>query len=287
MSDVPPSDARARPVRSWRDRARAAVPGAVRGAVLGVLAWTGAIALLQPVLVGAGSPHAYLVAVLVGGLLALAGAGRVLRGATTIIAVLLVLVTSLPIARTLAFPLVRRDQPAVDSGAAIEAVAVLSSAVGTDGLIQGQTIDRLLDGMALARRTGRPLVLSVIRLRREPGENSRADQTALVTLAGLADRTWFVDSVYTTHDEALKMTALARAHGWRRVALVTSPAHTRRACATFEHAGLAVVCTPADARDATWGGPRPLHSAADRLRVIGTWLYEQLGWFLYRARGWV
>ena len=164
---------------------------------------------------------------------------------------------------------------------------MLSSGVGEAGLVQGDGVDRLLAGAALAQRTGRPLVVSVIHPRRLEAVSSLADQRRIAALAGLGDRLWTVDSVHTTHDEAVRMAALARAQGWRRVALVTSPTHTRRACATFERAGLAVVCTPALARDATWGGPAPLRSPGDRLRATRLWLHEVVGWLTYRARGWV
>lgn len=266
---------------------RPAVRAAARSATVGVLVWTAAAALGVPALFGFAPNDVFAIAGVTGALLGLAGAERALRAAAATLALLLVLVTSLPFAAAVAPSLVRRDRPTADSGAAVDAVAVLSSGVGDDGMIQGEGVDRLLAGLALARRTGRPLVISVVRPRHRPGVSSLPDQERLVALAGVGDRLWTVDSVGTTHDEAVRMAALARAHGWHRVALVTSPAHTRRACATFERAGLAVVCTPAPARDAAWGGPNPLRAPDDRLRVTASWLYEQLGWLVYRHRGWV
>lgn len=268
------------------DRA-GATRAAFRGATLAVLAWAGAAALGLPDLVGLAPPQAFLGAAAAGALAGVLGAERALRAAGAAVALLLVLVTALPLAPVLARGLVRRDRPAADSGATVDAVAVLSGAVGDDGLVQGQGLDRLLAGLALAQRTDRPIVVSVIHPRRARRVSTRADQERLAALAGLATRLFTVDSVGTTHDEAVRMAALARAQGWRRVALVTSPAHTRRACATFERAGLPVVCTPAPARDAAWGGPAPLRSSADRLRAAANWMYETLGWALYWARGWV
>ncbi len=286
----PPPAADRRPERAgrdWRGAARRALPPAARGAALAVLVWAGAAALGIPDLFGVAPHHVFALAGIAGGVFGALGAERALRAAAVGVALLLVLVTSLPIAAHVAPSLVRRDRPAADSGAVVDAVAVLSSGVGDDGLIQGEGVDRLLAGLALAQRTGRPLVLSVVRPRRRPGVSSLPDQQRLVALAGLGDRVWTVDSVKSTHDEAVRMAALARARGWRRVALVTSPAHARRACATFEHAGLAVVCSPAPARDAAWGGPTPLRSPGDRLRVVAAWVYETLGWLVYRRRGWV
>ena len=255
-----------------------------------MLAWLGASLLGLPGLVGFAPPDAFLLAAGAGALAGAVAAGRGLRlvqAVAALVALLLVLVTSLPLAPALTRGLVRRDQPAADAGAPVDAVAVLASGVGEDGLVQGDGVDRLLAGAALAQRTGRPLVVSVIHPRRLAAVSSLADQQRIVALAGLRDRLWTVDSVHTTHDEAVRMAALARAHGWRRVALVTSPTHTRRACATFERAGLPVVCTPALARDASWGGPTPLRTPGDRLHATALWLYETLGWLTYRARGWV
>ena len=260
---------------------------AARGAVLGVLIWTGAAALGLPDVAGAPPHHVFALAAALGALVGTLFGERLLQIAAAGVVLLLVFITSFPLAAALAPSLVRRDRPAADSGATIDAIAVLSSGVGEDGTVQGEGVDRLLDGLALAQRTARPLIVSVVRVPHALGVSSLADQERLAELAGVGNRLLTVDSVRSTHDEALRMAALAHAHGWHRVALVTSPAHTRRACATFEHAGLAVVCTPARARDAAWGGPTPLRTPADRLHVTASWLYETLGWAVYRARGWV
>ena len=97
-------------------------------------------------------------------------------------------------------------------------------------------------------------------------------------------RVGVVAPVHSTRDEALRTAALARRAGWRTVAVVTSPLHTRRACATFERVGLAVVCVPSEERSFAL---RHLRSPGDRLEAFGYWLYETLGWLEYRRRGWV
>jgi uncharacterized SAM-binding protein YcdF (DUF218 family) len=90
--------------------------------------------------------------------------------------------------------------------------------------------------------------------------------------------------VRTTHDEALRTAEIARREGWRTVVVVTTPLHTRRACATFERAGLAVVCVPSEERTFAL---RHLDAPGDRLAAFGEWLYETLGWIKYRHLGWV
>lgn len=277
-------------IRPATARRRETAARAASGATLGVLVWLGADALYVPQITGIRPSYPFVAAAGVGALVAALSARRGLRALSAVAALValgVLFVTALPVAPALARGLVRQDRPTVEAGAPVDAVAVLSDGIGEDGLLEGQGLDRLLAGAALARRAARPLIISVVHPVREPQASSLADQRRVVDLVSPTPQLWIVDDVHSTHDEAVRMTAVARGQGWRRVALVTSPAHTRRACATFERAGLPVVCTPAPARDASWGGPRPLRSAGDRLRTAGQWLYETLGWIAYRARGWV
>ena len=55
--------------------------------------------------------------------------------------------------------------------------------------------------------------------------------------------------------------------------VVTSPLHTRRACAAFEHLGLTVTCVGAGQYH-WWTWPYDA-------------VYEQLGWIKYRMKGWI
>jgi uncharacterized SAM-binding protein YcdF (DUF218 family) len=204
---------------------------------------------------------------------------------------LLVTVTATPLAPALLRSTVRRDVPADASPAAlprdVDAVAVLSSDVQTDGLVANRGVDRLLAGVEWARRLGRPLVLSVVRLPEPGARSSEADQRRLASLGAAPPPLFFVDSVRVTRDEAVRMAALARRHGWRRLLVVTSPSHSRRTCAAFERAGAVVTCAPAPAREYALGGSRPLASPRERLGAFRDWLYEAIGWWSYRARGWV
>lgn len=92
-----------------------------------------------------------------------------------------------------------------------------------------------------------------------------------------------------THDEAVATATLARERGWKRIILVTSAAHMRRAEAVFRNAGLDVVPAPCDfealARLADPGGS-PVVSPAG-FEQLGQWIHERLGWWVYRWRGWV
>lgn len=93
-----------------------------------------------------------------------------------------------------------------------------------------------------------------------------------------------------TRDEALAAATLATERGWKRIVLVTSAYHLRRAEATFRHVGLTnlepVGCDflgpdPGPGRLEWTGIPR-----TGPLVVLNYWTHEQVGWWYYRMRGW-
>lgn len=95
---------------------------------------------------------------------------------------------------------------------------------------------------------------------------------------------------FDTHHEAVHARALARERGWRRILLVTSAAHMRRAAATFRHAGLEVVPAPCNFLTTP---DAPLRPRTLRLPAwpgffrTSVWLHETVGWYEYRRRGWL
>lgn len=199
-----------------------------------------------------------------------------------VIAFLCVAAAYTPMVSTLARPLIRRDR----LPAHVDAIAVLSVGLTPDGMMRGETLDRLLTGLALARRgVARTLLISRER-RTYQGKvvSDSADQESLLALARPSAQVIFVDSVFTTRTEALRMKAIAQARGWSTMAVVTSPMHTRRACATFEAVGLKVVCVPADVRES---GLYEGSNAQDRLRAFRSWLYETFASSSYRRDGWI
>lgn len=93
-----------------------------------------------------------------------------------------------------------------------------------------------------------------------------------------------------THDEAVQFRKLQRAYGWRKVLLVTSALHLPRAVALFKKQGIAVEPVACDFK--VFGVPGAgrrfsLFPAQGRFQVLGLYLHEQIGWWVYRARGWV
>ena len=93
-----------------------------------------------------------------------------------------------------------------------------------------------------------------------------------------------------THDEAMKLKALAQEKKWTRILLVTSANHMTRALATFRATGVEVVPVACDFRSiggiaATKAqGFVPTH---DGFVVLDAFLHESIGWSGYRWRGWL
>ncbi len=187
-----------------------------------------------------------------------------------------------PIARPMANTFVRAD---AESSQPIDAVAVLSGGMTEDGSVSGAALDRLLTGVSEAKRRRIPsLMLSVIENRRPIAVTSEADQRGLLAVIAPELDARFVHDVNSTHDEALAFAALARTHGWTRVLLVTSPTHTRRACATVEATGLQVQCMPSRARNYAL---TPLRGTRVRQLAFADAVYETAATLLYEMRGWM
>lgn len=94
----------------------------------------------------------------------------------------------------------------------------------------------------------------------------------------------------STRDEAARVMKLANERGWKRVLLVTSANHMRRASAVFQTTGVSVVPAPCGFLTEVSTSPSPpgwhiptWHGFAK----ISTWLHEQVGWWMYRSRGWL
>ena len=258
--------------------ARQAVTGAILGALCAIVAHVLGVQQLlrKPDLA------LYIPAALAGAAIGVTRLRPLLWIGGGILAVLCIIVGYTPLVTTLSDPLIRRDPlpPRVD------AVAVLSMGLTPDGLMSGETLDRFLSGLSLARRGIAPAML-VSRETRPFGKRVVSDSVDLDAVASLAAAgipITFVDSVYTTRTEALRMKAIAKRNGWKTVAVVTSPMHTRRACATFEAVGIEVVCVPAVVRDA---GLAAGSNAEHRLHSFGAWLYEIFATDTYRRRGWI
>jgi len=263
-------------------RLNAIARDAVRGAILGTLCAVAAHVLGVQQLLRRPELLLYIPAAIVGAILGTTRLRSLLWIGGGILALVCIAAAYTPLVATLARPLVRRDS----IPARVDAIAVLSMGVTPDGMMRSETLDRLLSGVSFARRGLAPVLL-VSRERRSLAGRSVSDSADLqnvVALTGATTQVVFVDSIFTTRTEAQRMKSIADARGWRTVAVITSPMHSRRACATFEAVGFKVVCLPAAIRGS---GTAPGANGEDRLRAFRSWLYETFATDSYRRRGWI
>lgn len=216
--------------------------------------------------------------------LVLTGRSRLLWAASGAAAALLLIAAYTPLVRWSAAGWVRSDAAATTG--AVDAVVVLSARLTDDAELSSVGLDRLVSGVGVALEAGvRELVVS--RLEIEVGDTvvtSDADQARTARLASGAIDLHVVGPVASTRDEAVAVAGLAQRTGWRRIAVVTSPSHTRRACATFERVGFVVRCVAARSGSVAWGR---LDGPFDRLRAAAALLYERAALRWYRSQGWV
>jgi uncharacterized SAM-binding protein YcdF (DUF218 family) len=233
------------------------------------LAWIAAMAVDLETILGVPGFKALPLVLLIGFLLGAAGFGRAPRvvGAGLLIAILAI--TWTPFFGRLARHQVRND-PMPD--APVDAIVVLSASVTADGDLSPHGIDRLLAGLELYRegRASR-LVVSRIASSSHRGQTSDVDQRRIIAYTGQQPSLIVLDPVGTTRLEAVRAKEIADREGWRRIILVTSPVHTRRACATFEAIGFDVTCRPSRDRTMALGA---LPVGEDRLRVRNAGLAE-------------
>ena len=97
-----------------------------------------------------------------------------------------------------------------------------------------------------------------------------------------------------TFDEARSMIRLARERGWKRIALVTSAAHLRRATALFRESPVEVVPVGCDFEgtfclrsDHAWRNAWCVVPREEGFHVAGDWSHELVGIIVYHLRGWL
>ena len=148
-------------------------------------------------------------------------------------------------------------------------VIALGAGVRDDSTLTSTSATRLETAIAYARAHDASLVTT--RVYGNDGKSSDRAQRLMITGAGLADR-WIAlpSRVGNTRDEALAMHMVIADS--QPIVVVTSPLHTRRACATFERVGYDVTCI-ASANHAWW-------------RLPYAAVYELAALVKYRMRHW-
>ncbi len=194
-----------------------------------------------------------------------------------------------------------RRQKTEDRGQRAEADAAVAlggderaSAYDVYGFAIGQSDERVLTAAELVRLgKAKTLVLggSAQLMPGKPGVPTMSLVRNWLVSSGLA--TGSVTNLgicVNTHDEALQFRKLKEAEGWQSVLLVTSALHMRRAEAVFRKQGVEVTPVACDFQvygvSGASGFPSPFPSQ-HRLELLSLYLHEQIGWWVYRWRGWV
>lgn len=168
-----------------------------------------------------------------------------------------------------------------------DAVVVLSSRIQNDGEFTPEALQRLIRGLDIVRNRQAP-VLVLTEVAPPSGSSTVAAKDLarrlqmplrLVTCSG---------TVRDTHDEALAVTAMGQRLGWKRLFVVTSPTHTRRAALVFRHAaqGTPLVILPVASQE-TSADLQTLDRPDERRRAFSFALHERVGLQIYRWRGWI
>lgn len=201
----------------------------------------------------------------------------IIGGTAVLLAIVFLLAAFSPLSLRLAEGLERRDplQPA-------DAVFVLSSQVQRDGDLTPSSMSRLLHGLELiADGYTTHLILSEID---HPRASYAVAAHRLMGHLHMNPELLVVGPVGNTRDEAVAVARLCREHGWHRILLVTSPAHSRRASAAFEHAGLEVISSPGTE---TRYDIENLDLPEDGVAAFGSLMHERIGLLMYKLRGWL
>jgi len=181
-----------------------------------------------------------------------------------------------PLPDRLADGLVRRD--VVEKA---DAVVVLASRLQLDGEPTATAQSRLLHALELLAEGWAPnLIVTELGV---PAPSHAALARSLLARLRVDAEVQSVGPVRRTRDEALAVAALCRERGWRRVLLVTSPLHSRRAAASLAHEGLDVLSSPATE---TLFDLERLDRPRERLAAFGEALHERVGLWYYERRGW-
>jgi len=189
-----------------------------------------------------------------------------------------------PLSHAIAACWVRRE-PLPQSG--VPAVVVLSVGLNPDTTMSSEAADHLLMALELVREGKAKSLVTTTTANVFPTGfvSSETDQRRIVGLLGQQIDWLRTPPGRSTHDEAVASAKLLIPRGTRRIAVVTSPMHTRRACAVFEAVGFDVTCVPARLRTA--GGLPMSPGPIDRLAIFGQWVYEVTAMAEYAFRGWL
>ena len=173
---------------------------------------------------------------------------------------------------------------------------VMPNPTEINGLDMQEASDRITTAVELIRRGKAPfLMLGGGSVRSEDGgplSESKAIRHWIESWKLVSVQVDDLGICTNTREEAVRFSEKARAHGWKKVILVTSASHMHRAAGVFRKTtGLEVVPVACAFRTgaALHDSPKEWIHFPDSGSVdcLGIWIYETIGWWTYKARGWV
>lgn len=182
-----------------------------------------------------------------------------------------------PVAAELGKGLVRRD-PLQKA----DAVFVFASRLQADGDPTPTALSRLVHGLELLSEGWAPrLILSELP---PPAASYTGVARDKMRALGVTGEVFRVGPATRTRDEAQLVATLCHEKGWKRLLVVTSPTHSRRACAALEHEGLVVLSSPATE---TQFDLQTFDRPVERLLAFRAILHERVGLWYYGWMGWI
>ena len=175
-----------------------------------------------------------------------------------------------------------RHRPRNDRLQPADAVVVLSSTMYDSGIIPAEQQQRLHHAYRILKERLAPRL--VITRLPDPAPSPLQMVRDQLDFYGIGAPVIETDVVENTYEEAVSVRALMQREGWKKVILVSSILHMKRAAATFEKAGVPVIASPC--RESTFD-LRSLRPGRDRITAFRSWIWEEIGWYTYRWRGWV
>lgn len=203
---------------------------------------------------------------------------RLLQGGAGLLALTLAACLLTPVLRGPLNALVLSEAPVK-----ADAIVVLGGGVNCGrGTLESSSLARLIRGLELWRAGYAP----VITLSEQSGIIGPAHCPKVSDLEKTLIRNLYpvggpniatLKNVTTTRDEAARVRDLARQQGWRRVLLVTSPSHSRRAANLFRGYGVNAISVNAQETRLDFA----LQLPGDRFTAFNILLYEGLSRLLY------
>ena len=162
-----------------------------------------------------------------------------------------------------------------------EAIVVLGGGLQPGGVLSNASLRRAIHGIALHRK-GLASLLVFSGPARDEAPAEAAVRAELARQLEISPEAILTEAeAWTTREEAVRVGALLRPRGVRRILLVTDSQHMMRARQLFEHAGFEVLAAPADDFSNSVYGPE------DRLRLMRRILEELLARLYYQVAGYL